>query len=528
MCVTSPKGFVLTKTRKCAVNALREKMSDNMAEVQKSLGRECIRQASILQDRLARRQALAVQYKSITEKEEQEMQNRIEHQYSVLSKLCEDSHLTEIQMKSIIKQYESDLSRVHENHKAEVKRQTMQLASKLEEFRCENMVKLKKKHQNEKQKLKENTIKAKAKDFVEAHHDLLGQQRNECNDYIDELDYSEAQQISGLRKQLKTNYLESIKEQETSFYETLADQARLTDDKVNKLMKKHWKNVDNFQVKKNKEKKRQLQILQEKITENKSRWIEEQERVEVAQQQLIEQQDRTVHNLLVSQSGLDEEARNQILKQHAQNMAAINNQMQMARLKQQKILDGKLARRETYLQNLKKKQEKENAIALSKGSETELEKLKRNHEAEINIELKAIEAERQQSMSLLRDRLASENKAVLKNQDAQLGLLIGKLQVGQTRRQGIIRKNNRIINELQAQLLDSVVENDVPTQVTNSIIKNHMREVEDLHEKMQEAKRKQYRILKDKVESRTIKKEKAMEYEIDVEMKRPKSDSAAA
>ncbi|XP_071946825.1 uncharacterized protein [Antedon mediterranea] len=509
------------------VNALMEKLSENMAEVERSLGREWARQASILQERLANRQGLASQYRNFNEREVQRKVKRIEHQRTVLTSLSDESHLTDSQKESILKQYEADLNRVQENHQAEVIRQTKELSSKLEKLRLHKMEKLKKKQKAEERELMKDTSHGKAKDFVVGYHELLEEQRNERNDYVAELDYNEAEKISILRKKLEESCEESIEEQENSFYETLADQARLTNEQVNKLMKKHSKNMKNLEEKNKDEKKRQLERIQEKIANKKAQWMEEQERVEVEQQQLEKQQDRTVHKLLESQSGLDEEARNQILKQHALNMAAINNQMQIARLKQQKILEGKLAKREIYVENLRKNQEEEKEAIIAKGSQTALEKLEKKHEEELNTELKEIEKERQKATRILRDRMASENEAVLKSQDVQLGLLIGKLQVGQSRRQGIIKKNDRAIKELQEQLLETVVENDVSTQKTNSIIKKHMREVEDLQEKMQEAKDKQYRMLKEKVESRMIKKEKAMEYEMNEEKKRQKSASAS-
>ena len=63
----------------------------------------------------------------------------------------------------------------------------------------------------------------------------------------------------------------------------------------------------------------------------------------------------------------------------------------------------------------------------------------------------------EQAKSDLRSRLALEIKEALKAQDAQLGVLIGKLQVGQARRKNIIKKQDKAIKELQVRSYTNVM-----------------------------------------------------------------------
>ena len=63
----------------------------------------------------------------------------------------------------------------------------------------------------------------------------------------------------------------------------------------------------------------------------------------------------------------------------------------------------------------------------------------------------------EQAKSDLRSCLALEIKEALKAQDAQLGVLIGKLQVGQARRKNIIKKQDKAIKELQVRSYTNVM-----------------------------------------------------------------------
>ena len=52
-----------------------------------------------------------------------------------------------------------------------------------------------------------------------------------------------------------------------------------------------------------------------------------------------------MEKVLDSQLDLSADARDQIMREHEQNVTAVNNQLQMSRIKQQKRLEAKLEQR---------------------------------------------------------------------------------------------------------------------------------------------------------------------------------------
>lgn len=72
---------------------------------------------------------------------------------------------------------------------------------------------------------------------------------------------------------------------------------------------------------------------------------------------------------------------------------------------------------------------------------------------ELATEEQAMREEQQAAILALRKQLAHETEEVLKEQDAKMGILIGKLQAGQARRQGVIKKLDRAVKDLQVSFL---------------------------------------------------------------------------
>ncbi|XP_022091841.1 trichohyalin-like isoform X2 [Acanthaster planci] len=496
------------------IDALVEKLTENMAEVERMIGEEAARQANILQERLERRRALAQQYSEIKTREETGNQTRLTDVRNILEGLVDDKQLLQEQCESIVKQYEADLAQIQENHQAEVMSQSLQLSEKLRKFREKKLRKLEKQQEEEMEELTRAASKAvNISDFVQAHHNLLEQHRDKSNSLMDELDHREAEDVQTLRQQLEQNREESIAKQEESLFEILAERARLSEKEAAKIMRHHTANVKAAEEKQEELKKQQQAEIQERLAQRKALWEEEQQRLEAEQRQLAEQQAKTVSRLLDTQSGLDEEARRQIMLQHEQNTLAVNNQLQMAKMKQQKLLEARLAQRRARMELLKERQEEELEAAKS---DRHVAELKEQHAQEVAAEMKAIE----QAKAELRSRLALETKEALKAQDEQLGILIGKLQVGQARRQGIIKKQDKAIKELQEQMVDTVSVNQaVSEHQTDRIIKRHMREIEEVEEKMREARAHQAKVLQDKYEAKKLLKEKTIVSQLEEERK---------
>ncbi|XP_063964093.1 trichohyalin-like isoform X1 [Lytechinus pictus] len=506
------------------VEAIMKKLLENMAAAERMIGQEQNRQATILNERLSKRQALSEQYSHVTTRENKANQARVRSVNEVANYLAQERELNQSQAKSLMKQYQADLEQIQENHKAAVLKQSQELADKLQQHRERKLRGLEKKQEEKREKLAAKAPQVvNPTDFVEAHHDLLEQQRNEKNDLIDELDYHEAEELSLLRKTLEEERGKELAEKDKSLFEELVERAQLNEKEANRIVKKHQANVTAYEEQLDQEKKRQNMLLQEKIELRKASWEEEQKRAAAEQQQLAEQQERTISKLIDTQSALDEESKRQIMLQHEQNVSALNNHLQMTKLKQQKLLEAKLAKRRAHYEALKEEHSRDR---LARGEDDEEEsQLTTKQAEELAAEEEAMKEEQQAAILALRKQLAKETEEVLKDQDAKMGILIGKLQVGQARRQGVIKKLDKAVKDLQDQLVDSIADSNVISErKTERIMAAHMQEIEEIEEKLRQARAHQEDQLQQKMETIKLMREKTLAEELKKEAK-PSNDS---
>nr|XP_054766231.1 trichohyalin-like [Lytechinus pictus] len=506
------------------VEAIMKKLLENMAAAERMIGQEQNRQATILNERLSKRQALSEQYSHVTTRENKANQARVRSVNEVANYLAQERELNQSQAKSLMKQYQADLEQIQENHKAAVLKQSQELADKLQQHRERKLRALEKKQEEKREKLAAKAPQVvNPTDFVEAHHDLLEQQRNEKNDLIDELDYHEAEELSLLRKTLEEERGKELAEKDKSLFEELVERAQLNEKEANRIVKKHQANVTAYEEQLDQEKKRQNMLLQEKIELRKASWEEEQKRAAAEQQQLAEQQERTISKLIDTQSALDEESKRQIMLQHEQNVSALNNHLQMTKLKQQKLLEAKLAKRRAHYEALKEEHSRDR---LARGEDDEEEsQLTTKQAEELAAEEEAMKEEQQAAILALRKQLAKETEEVLKDQDAKMGILIGKLQVGQARRQGVIKKLDKAVKDLQDQLVDSIADSNVISErKTERIMAAHMQEIEEIEEKLRQARAHQEDQLQQKMETIKLMREKTLAEELKKEAK-PSNDS---
>ncbi|KAI8480106.1 smoothened signaling pathway [Branchiostoma belcheri] len=215
--------------------------------------------------------------------------------------------------------------------------------------------------------------------------DFVKQQQRRLN-ILEELDESEAEELSMLKqvgqleglslvlniqqpcsRQLDSSRGQQLLEHDQSLYENLQARAQLSEKEARKLMKKHQLHMKNFQERQDEERERQREQLDAKLAQRR-RKLEEQSATSQAEQKMLnDQQERAITMLLDTQAGLTEEARKQIMKEHEQNMIAVNNQLQISRTRQQKILEQKLAQRRAKLEAKTKAKQDEKKMLVRYG-----------------------------------------------------------------------------------------------------------------------------------------------------------------
>lgn len=195
--------------------------------------------------------------------------------------------------------------------------------------------------------------------------------------------------------------------------------------------------------------------------------------------------------------------------EHEQNLLNLNNQLQISRLRQQKRLEERLAQRKAKLAEIKKSQK--DLADNSNDDPAEMERLMKQQNKAYEEEVKKLEDEHEKALENLRRRLASETETALKEQDKKLGEILGKLQVGVARREEIIRRQNETIKAIEDKMVDKMTrEGTLAENATDKILKQHQRQIVKLETKINEAKETQEKRMREKLEAKMLKKERAL------------------
>jgi len=135
--------------------------------------------------------------------------------------------------------------------------------------------------------------------------------------------------------------------------------------------------------------------------------------------------------------------------------------------------------------------------------------------AQIAKEEENFEAARKAAVADLRRRLADETNEALKQQDEEIGLLIGRLQVGQARRKAILERQDATLKQLQDELEKKVAGGEaMPTNVTDQIIQQHYNQVSHLNEQIQRRRGEQQKMIMEKL----TRKKTMLENEIETQL----------
>ncbi|XP_068710137.1 golgin subfamily A member 6-like protein 26 [Montipora foliosa] len=508
------------------------KLMMNMAAVDKRLAEEQNRQTMVLQERLARRQAVAQQRVADNQKEKDEFDERVKQPVKNLEVLCKRGKLLENQKERIMAEYQQDLRVLEEKHQQAVLKSQRDLRQKLKRKREQRMKKLEMEQASEKddfhrkagQLISEGNMTAE--DFLEATHKLNVQHqaiREEEEDRADELD---SEELNNLREQLEEKRQQNWHEREEALFEQIRKESNLSSKEAEKLMNKHLEDLEELNERKFREREKQRAMIEEKLQERKMRWEREMEQQQAEQSQMIAEQDKAIKQVLNTQAGLAEELRRQVMLEHDQNMITLNNHLQMTRLRQRKRLEQRLATRRARLAALREEMEKERENQAGNDPEA-MKTLSRVQNIEYQAEVKKIEAEHQAALEDLRRRLEAETDEALKEQDERLGKILGKLQVAVARREEIIEKQDEAIRSLEKKLVENMTRSGTLADAhTDRILKQHHKQVDKLNAQIETEKEKQMQKIREKLEAKQLKKARALEAKLYQEKEDQKSKAA--
>ncbi|VDI48514.1 Hypothetical predicted protein [Mytilus galloprovincialis] len=344
-----------TKLSEAEIEAVMEGLLKDMGKLEKKLNDERLRQQRALEERLAKRKQI-IDFRNIQDKQAQELGNNSADSYEEeMKKLVIDGNLTEKQKKEILNEYMMDLKRLNRQHEKDSQRQQLDLASKLEQRRLRRIHQLNEKHEQEKSLLLHKADKSTdTANFIESYHELLQEQRTELESTEAELDQTELQQLDQIRQRINRDKVQSIEERGERMNKAIGSVSSADPADVNRMIKAHKQRMLQLEDARLQEQNRMKAMLQARWEQKMMQLEDDEEKSNQEQETLAEQQLTTVNRVLNSSLELNEEAKKKIMKEHGHNMQVLNNQLQMSKLRQEKSMEAKLAKREQKLQKLGK------------------------------------------------------------------------------------------------------------------------------------------------------------------------------
>lgn len=421
---------------------------------------------------------------------------------------------------------------MEEKHQQAVLRRQNDLSERLKKKREHRMNKLQMEQAVEKdefdrkagQLLKEGNMTVEG--FLEATHKLNVQQQTIREEEQDRADESETKELNNLRQELEEKRQQSLRKREEVLFEHIRKEADLSKKEAERLMSNHLEDLKELNERKLREREKQRAMIQEKLQERKQRKERELEQQREEQSRMVEEQGKAIKQVLNTQAGLAEELRKQVMMEHDQNMVALNNHLQMTRLRQQKRLEKRLASRRARLVELTQQMEKERENQ-DKNDPEAMKTLSRGQNIEYQAEVKKIEVEHQAALEALRRRLETETDEALKEQDERLGKILGKLQVAVARREEIIKQQNEAIRSLEKKVVESMTRKGTLTDFhTNRLLKQHHKQVDNLNAQIEMDKEKQMQKIREKIEAKQLKKTRALEEKLYHEKEEHKNKAA--
>ncbi|XP_053407631.1 myosin-7-like isoform X3 [Mercenaria mercenaria] len=489
------------------VEDLMEKLKQEMAEFDRRQALEQARQAQHLAERLEKRRQL-LEFRRL---QEQQSKGKVSEEVKAfeepLDKLVQDGKLIDRQKKEILDEHEKNLQNLQRQHEIDSMRLQADLAEKLQKRREQRMNKLEDKHMKEKANYLQRSEKStNSAEFSANYQSLLQQQQQEVEETLTELDQTEVQELDKLTQNLEAQKSKSIQETSDKMVQSVAQMGQLPDSDVKRIIKLHNLRMDAFDQRRREELERTRARLQQKMQERMKKLEEDQKQDEAQREAILEQQDATVKRVLNSNIDLSDEAKEKILKEHERNMQSLNNQLARSKAKQQMSLEHKLSQRKARLAEIQAQQA---AIIADKknASEKEIQRL----QAALDQEMVLFEKERREAEASLRRRLAVETEAALAQQEKELAILMGRLEVGHARRQAVLQKQDQTLKDLQEQLESKIEDGRLSANRADQIIQQHYNEVEHVNDKIQMNRERQEQMINEKIQAKKFAKQREIE-----------------
>ncbi|XP_064630315.1 trichohyalin-like isoform X2 [Lineus longissimus] len=492
------------------VNEIMAQLTAGMAASEIKFSDQLGRQAANFEERLMRRKQLAAMRANQKKEEVAEIDARREALASTLQQSVVDGKMSQKQMDEILREYNENLVKVQEKHDLDLYRQQAKLNERLAQLRIKRLHEMQEKQTEETEDLlTRSDQETNTGQFIQTYSQLKAAHSEEKERLLDELDSMEAHEMNELVKNEVENRRDAVETADEDMSKQLQLKASMSEMDAQRILRIHEQEMQEYNRIKKAERKKTQQVMEEKLAQRKRAMEDSNMRMQNQQAAIREQQQNTLNKVLEVQPELDEEAKRKILVEHEKNMQSINNQLHISRLRQQKQLELKLSARKAKFAEIKEAKEQKKRMA----NEKEREKIEKELEQQTASEEALYNDQRKRAIEEMRMRLKQETEEALKAQEATMGLLIGRLQVGKARRAAIIQKQDKTLQELQDQISGKVKSNNM----TDQLLQQHYNNVSFLNDQLQSNRDRQEQMLMEKLQAKKLKKEREIETKLETQ-----------
>ncbi|XP_071089451.1 limbin-like [Haliotis cracherodii] len=496
---------------------------------------EISRQRMLLEEKLARRRALAHASEGQEDDHVEMLNTMVGHQVTAIQRMGKREVLSEAQVDEYLKNVKEEMLAVKEKMEKEKGRQEEELHKKLSQRKQQRLME-KKKHQE--QEFQDFASKSTAQQtdgsidpiaFAEGLLKLRSHHRTELSDLENEIDSEHFHELEESRNQIAFSARAELKEMEKKLLADLQGEG-MSENQMNKFLKDHDRELNDLLRRQEGEREKQKERLRETLLRRQQEWEQRRAQEKQEQEELREHEAKVVNKLINSQMSISEAERDRILKEHEKQMVQLENSLTLNKLRQKRMLEDKLAqRRAQQLEKLQQRQDteikKQRRAAENNGEESDAEThrqeaalMKKYAERRIAV-LQGHELNLEEELSQIRQEMTKERAYALKNQEERLGAMIAALQMQKAREMAQIEEQQKAINNLKVNLMDELTDRGVlSSPECERIIETHKERQEQLNKKLDSQRKKQERAMQEKLQERLMQREQSLLQKQELEM----------
>ncbi|GAB1604774.1 titin homolog [Argonauta hians] len=416
----------------------------------------------------------AAEKKLLKEKEEKEIvENTVSLISGFLEQLVSSGEISDRQNKQLLDDFKMEMFNKKKQLDNNATQELATLTNSLNQKRNDHLQKLEETHQNLKKQHFEDFQKERSGDL-------------DAN--LQQLSESHAKQL----QEVELTLLDSIK-MKGNFKEK--DLEKLQSQKE-EIQQKISESKESFR-------KEQASLLNEKMEKRRKEKEEQKQKYELEHQVVVQQQTAIVAKMLESNGCLDDEKKSLILKEHQQKIIELGNQMELSRLKYEQSLHIQLNQRRNKLKEIKEQKRNGN----NKISDQKLE-------SEIKAAEEKLQTDKEAAVAKMKEMLQKETESLIEEQYEELIAKIGKLEVGQARRNVLLERQDRTIQKLQEKLGEQAINNKTPQNHVDHLVQRHQNNLIQLEEKHKATREHNEKYLQERIQQKHLKK-KQMEDKIE-------------